>query len=96
MFFNAMKRKNWNPDEKDMHTVVPIHNAVNEQAWKKILEWESLHQRYECSFLIERNKQFIHLILISVASDCNQPKLLKFQGRPKDVTPKAWIRSLFG
>lgn len=44
MFFNAMKRKNWSPDEKDMAVVVPIHNAVNEMAWQKILEWERLHQ----------------------------------------------------
>lgn len=43
MFFNAMRRKNWNPDESDMPVVVPIHNAVNEQAWQKILEWEQLH-----------------------------------------------------
>ncbi|PVU99671.1 hypothetical protein BB560_005465 [Smittium megazygosporum] len=47
MFFNAMKRKNHNVDEKDMKTVVPIHNAVNEMCWKKILEWESMHKT-EC------------------------------------------------
>ncbi|KAL0077812.1 cytochrome c/c1 heme lyase-domain-containing protein [Phycomyces blakesleeanus] len=73
MFFNAMRRKNWNPEEKDMGVVVPMHNAVNEQAWSKILEWENMHK-----------------------TECNQPKLLKFQGRPKDITPKARIRSWFG
>jgi cytochrome c heme-lyase len=40
MFFDAMRRKNWNPNEVDMKTVVPIHNAVNERAWAQILEWE--------------------------------------------------------
>jgi cytochrome c heme-lyase len=40
MFFDAMRRKNWNPNEVDMKTVVPIHNAVNERAWSQILEWE--------------------------------------------------------
>lgn len=40
MFFNAMKRKSYNPDEKDMQTIVPIHNAVNERAWQEIKEWE--------------------------------------------------------
>ncbi|OCK81452.1 cytochrome c1 heme lyase [Lepidopterella palustris CBS 459.81] len=40
MFFNAMKRKQYNPDEKDMKAIVPIHNAVNERAWKEIKEWE--------------------------------------------------------
>jgi cytochrome c heme-lyase len=45
MFFNAMKRKDWSPREGDMGVVVPIHNAVNEMAWYKILEWEKLHER---------------------------------------------------
>jgi cytochrome c heme-lyase len=42
MFFDAMKRKNKNPQERDMHTIIPIHNAVNEQVWSEILKWESL------------------------------------------------------
>jgi len=41
MFFNAMKRKSYNPNETDMQTIVPIHNAVNERAWKEIKEWEN-------------------------------------------------------
>jgi cytochrome c heme-lyase len=49
MFFNAMKRKQWDPKERDMRVVVPIHNAVNEMAWKKILEWERLHKTYVSS-----------------------------------------------
>ncbi|KAI9250751.1 cytochrome c/c1 heme-lyase [Sporodiniella umbellata] len=73
MFFNAMKRKNWTPNENDMSVVVPIHNAVNEMAWQKILEWEKMH-----------------------STECNQPMLLKFEGKPKEVTPKARIRSWFG
>ncbi|KAG9246547.1 cytochrome c/c1 heme-lyase, partial [Calycina marina] len=40
MFFEAMKRKGRAGDAKDMRTVVPIHNAVNERAWKEIKEWE--------------------------------------------------------
>lgn len=39
-FFEAMKRKNWDPKAEDMQTVVPIHNSVNESAWKHILYWE--------------------------------------------------------
>ncbi|CAO3654442.1 unnamed protein product [Mucor fragilis] len=73
MFFNAMRRKNWSPEEKDMSVVVPIHNAVNEMAWQKILEWEKLHE-----------------------TECQQPMLAKFEGKPKDITPKARIRSWFG
>ena len=40
MFFEAMKRKGRAGDAADMKTVVPIHNAVNERAWKEIKEWE--------------------------------------------------------
>lgn len=40
-FFNAMQRKNHSPKAKDMKSVVPIHNAVNEKAWEEILAWEA-------------------------------------------------------
>lgn len=42
-FYEAMKRKNWNPDASDMQTVVPIHNHVNELAWRHIMLWERAH-----------------------------------------------------
>jgi cytochrome c heme-lyase len=40
MFFDAMKRKGYKSEVADMKTIVPIHNAVNERAWKEIKEWE--------------------------------------------------------
>lgn len=41
MFFDAMRRKGHDQVQTaDMKTVVPIHNAVNERAWKEIKEWE--------------------------------------------------------
>lgn len=40
MFFEAMKRKGYASEARDMKTIVPIHNAVNERAWKEIKEWE--------------------------------------------------------
>ncbi|KAI9696983.1 MAG: Cytochrome c1 heme lyase [Candelina mexicana] len=40
MFFNAMRRKNYDPKTEDMKAIVPIHNAVNERAWAEIKEWE--------------------------------------------------------
>ncbi|KAJ3229419.1 hypothetical protein HDU81_005388 [Chytriomyces hyalinus] len=73
MFYNAMKRKNWDPAEKDMGVVVPIHNIVNEECWRKILEWEGMHK-----------------------TSCDQPKLVKFIGKPREYTPKARILNLFG
>ncbi|GMM36052.1 cytochrome c1 heme lyase [Saccharomycopsis crataegensis] len=40
-FFEAMQRKNWNPEASDMKTVVPIHNVVNERVWRLIQMWEN-------------------------------------------------------
>ncbi|CAZ81491.1 unnamed protein product [Tuber melanosporum] len=48
MFFNAMKRKDWDPKAEDMRTIVPIHNAVNERAWKEIKEWEAGRGSEKC------------------------------------------------
>ncbi|KAF9171333.1 Cytochrome c1 heme lyase [Mortierella sp. AD011] len=73
MFFNAMKRKNWEAREEDMKFVVPIHNMVNEMTWKHILRWEKL-----------------------ATNTCGGPKLVKFEGKPKEITPKAWLRSWMG
>lgn len=49
MFFDAMKRKGHdNARPHDMKTVVPIHNAVNERAWKEIREWEKPYASSTC------------------------------------------------
>ncbi|KAK5746478.1 Cytochrome c1 heme lyase [Elasticomyces elasticus] len=39
-FFAAMRKKGHEAEAKDMETIIPIHNAVNEKAWAGILEWE--------------------------------------------------------
>ena len=41
-YYNAMKRKGYNPEEKDVPVILAIHNMVNEQGWSKVREWESL------------------------------------------------------
>jgi hypothetical protein len=30
--------------QEDMDVVVAIHNNMNENTWRAVLEWESLHQ----------------------------------------------------
>mmetsp|Transcript_41063 Transcript_41063/g.41946 ORF Transcript_41063/g.41946 Transcript_41063/m.41946 type:complete len:303 (+) Transcript_41063:157-1065(+) len=70
-YFNAMRKKGYNPQEEDVPVILAIHNMVNEEAWSRIKEWESLH-------------------------DCNNIKLARFTGRPKDLSPKAFLRSLIG
>ena len=70
-YFNAMKKKGYDPAEDDMPVILAIHNIVNEQGWSKVKEWESLR-------------------------GCQNPKLKQFQGRPKDISPKAYLMSLMG
>ena len=71
MFYNAMKRKGWEPSEDDMTAVVAIHNAVNERAWREIKTWED-------------------------AAGEPAPKLLRFRGRPTDLSPKARLLNFLG
>ncbi|KAK4674948.1 hypothetical protein QC764_502600 [Podospora pseudoanserina] len=48
-FFEAMRRKGFTSAQaKDMKTVVPIHNAVNERAWAEILKWEAHYDSKSC------------------------------------------------
>lgn len=42
-FFNAMKKKGYNPNPEDMQAVVSIHNTVNEKCWREIMEYEKFH-----------------------------------------------------
>jgi cytochrome c heme-lyase len=73
MFFNAMRRKGWNPNVEDMAAVVQIHNAVNERAWYHVMAWERLHE-----------------------STCDDPRLVRFQGKPSEPTPKARVMAMLG
>eukprot|EP01026_Neomeris_dumetosa_P057764 TRINITY_DN53361_c0_g1_i2.p1 TRINITY_DN53361_c0_g1~~TRINITY_DN53361_c0_g1_i2.p1 ORF type:complete len:272 (-),score=19.20 TRINITY_DN53361_c0_g1_i2:360-1118(-) len=43
MFYNAMKRKGYQPMEQDMQEVVMLHNVVNERCWFEVMQWEALH-----------------------------------------------------
>ena len=38
-----MKSKGFNPLPQDVHIILAIHNAVNEQGWNQLLEWEKAH-----------------------------------------------------
>lgn len=73
MFFNAMKRKGWQPREEDMRVVLQIHNAVNDKAWSEVMRYEALHE-----------------------AECDWPKLARFMGKPKSLSPKARVRSWMG
>lgn len=39
-YFNAMKRKGYNPSEMDIPAALYVHNHVNEEGWRRVKEWE--------------------------------------------------------
>uniref|UniRef100_A0A7S1W384 Holocytochrome c-type synthase n=1 Tax=Alexandrium catenella TaxID=2925 RepID=A0A7S1W384_ALECA len=44
-FYNALLRKNKDPEADTMDAVVHTHNVTNEKTWQRVLEWERLHER---------------------------------------------------
>lgn len=47
-FYNAMRRKGWEPEAQDVPHVVSIHNTINERCWAGVMEYEQFHE--ECAF----------------------------------------------
>lgn len=80
MFYNALGRKQKLGDikEADIESVVALHNNMNEKTWAKIMEWERV-------FLREDSE--------NSSGKKNRTKLLKFIGRPSDLSPKARLKN---
>lgn len=86
MFWNALVRKGKaeGANEEDMDVVVAIHNNMNENTWRKVLEWEALNS----SSPLQMDPAH--------SDEANTPRLSRFLGRPDELSPKAWFKSLFG
>lgn len=83
MFYNALARKGKlaDTDEDEIDNVVAMHNNMNEKTWSRILEWEKV-----CTTPSSNNRD-------DDTSTRHPPsKLLKFQGRPTDLSPKAMFK----
>lgn len=81
-FYNALVRKGWETPEEAIPIMVDIHNWMNEAVWNEVLRWES--------------KYFFKPSLSSSTTTTklnpvDQPEisLVKFQGRPNELSPKA-------
>jgi len=95
MFYNALARKgkltqsaeSAEDEQIMMETVVALHNNMNETTWSKVLEWEEL-----LSSSKEHNNK-TH----EQNEEGSGPKLLRFCGRPSDLSPKARLKNwIFG
>ena len=88
--YNAMQRKGWNTiEEEAIPSFLQIHNSVNERGWKQIQQWEQPPpQQHSPTATTHTN--------ISTSTSTTELELSRFEGRPKELSPKAWFLSTFG
>jgi len=74
--------------EEDMESVVAIHNCMNEGTWSRILQWEKVLNPTANNNSNSSNGG-------GGEEGGIMPKLLKFCGRPTDLSPKAYFKHYF-
>lgn len=99
--YNAMLRKGYDDTPQDaVESMVAVHNFLNEGAWAEIVEWEETFAGGLIGGWAKRRTSELDAKGLRGAEamepELPPPKLLKFQGRPKDMTPKASILQLLG
>ncbi|PHH78224.1 hypothetical protein CDD80_7178 [Ophiocordyceps camponoti-rufipedis] len=98
--YNALLRKGYtDTDVTAVESMVSVHNFLNEGAWAEILGWERRFSRglYRGWQVCKRGEAHTAEEL-ERHWDGNEgnPSLVRFQGRPKDLTPKATMIQVLG
>ncbi|OKL62469.1 hypothetical protein UA08_02694 [Talaromyces atroroseus] len=101
--YNAMLRKGYTDTPQDaVESMVAVHNFLNEGAWAEIVEWEQIFSKGLGSGW-EKCKRGNENLAIELAKerirnnlDEEQPSLVRFQGRPQDLSPRARIMQALG
>jgi cytochrome c heme-lyase len=99
--YNALLRKgHTDTDITAVQSMVSIHNFLNEGAWAEIVEWErrfgkGLGKGWEICKKGEA-ASMASAELGANEDEVPQPKLIRFQGRPKELTPKATMIQILG
>ncbi|KAK5654324.1 hypothetical protein OQA88_7502 [Cercophora sp. LCS_1] len=100
--YNALLRKGYtDTDVTAVESMVAVHNFLNEGAWAEIVEWErrfgkGLKRGWEVSKRGEENAPLVLRKLEAEEGEPEQPSLIRFQGRPKEMTPKAAMLQVLG
>ncbi len=94
--YNALLRKGYtDTDPEHVTSMVSVHNYLNEGAWNEVRVWEGLFAKG----LGDGWKKCLRGeegIAQSDVADVADPKLMRFQGRPKEMTPKAAFHQFLG
>ncbi|KAI9656698.1 MAG: holocytochrome c synthase [Trizodia sp. TS-e1964] len=94
--YNAMVRKGGLVQEDAVEAMVEWHNSLNEGAWAEILGWERRFSQGLTGGLLGSGHRDEILPPDSGNKDYQNPRLLRFMGRPKDMTPKATMIQIMG
>lgn len=101
--YNALLRKGYtDTDATAVESMVSVHNFLNEGAWAEIVEWErrfagGLSRGWEiCKKGEQCSMAGAHHAAGANEDEVAQPKLIRFQGRPKEMTPKAAMLQVMG
>lgn len=102
--YNAMLRKGHTDTPQDaVEAMVAVHNFLNEGAWNEIVGWErtfakGLGAGWEKCRRGEENLswELAKAEMTGSIDQATEPRLIRFQGRPKELTPKAAIFQALG
>lgn len=101
--YNALLRKGYtDTDVTAVESMVSVHNFLNEGAWAEIMEWEKrfaggiFKGLRKCSQGEQNLDRMIKKYGYEKEVEEVQPSLVRFQGRPKDMTPKAAMFQVMG
>ena len=94
--YNAMLRKGHDDTPEDaVESMVAVHNFLNEGAWAEIEGWEARFSKglgYGWQICRKGEESFQEL----PGWKGDRPRLLRFMGRPGELTPKVWMMSVLG
>ncbi|KAL3460559.1 cytochrome c/c1 heme lyase-domain-containing protein [Aspergillus heterothallicus] len=105
--YNAMLRKGYTDTPQDaVEAMVAVHNFLNEGAWNEIVGWERVfskgllngwakcrHGEENLAMELAKEEFFEQK---GTTPPTPPPRLLRFQGRPQELTPKAQILQALG
>lgn len=94
--YNALLRKGYHDtDPAHVTSMVSVHNFLNEGAWNEVRVWEGLFAKGLGEGWKQCKKGEQGIAESGVAEEAD-PKLMRFQGRPKEMTPKAAMVQFLG
>lgn len=101
--YNALLRKGYtDTDATAVESMVAVHNFLNEGAWAEIIDWErrfghGLARGWQISSRGEENaEQATRQLERQEGGAALEPRLVRFQGRPGEMTPKAALVQFLG